>query len=198
MYNHNKAKQSKKRVHISWDILYITIFIAYNLYIVTILFINCCKLFYYLRRSVMRWYKWYKDQSGCFLEGCVLCLTLSYGVSFSFVLRKSVSVNNIMGNRMNGFSLNFPDMSDMRQETNWNISVMLRLTPWMQDRSFCFLDPWLLAIFCKNGWTDFRQIFMIYQTRHKKRLARLCRAWRLFRDFSPRRGGAAILIAKLR
>ena len=24
MYNHNKAQQSKNRVHISWDILYIT------------------------------------------------------------------------------------------------------------------------------------------------------------------------------
>ena len=25
MYNHNKAQQNKKRVHISWDILYISI-----------------------------------------------------------------------------------------------------------------------------------------------------------------------------
>ena len=24
MYNHNKAQQSKKRVHISWDILYVS------------------------------------------------------------------------------------------------------------------------------------------------------------------------------
>ena len=24
MYNHNKAQQSKNRVHISWDILYLT------------------------------------------------------------------------------------------------------------------------------------------------------------------------------
>ena len=27
MYNHNKAQQSKNRVHISWDILYLLIFI---------------------------------------------------------------------------------------------------------------------------------------------------------------------------
>ena len=28
MYNHNKAQQSKNRVHISWDILYV-IFVEY-------------------------------------------------------------------------------------------------------------------------------------------------------------------------
>ena len=29
MYNHNKAQQSKNRVHISWDILYITTQVCY-------------------------------------------------------------------------------------------------------------------------------------------------------------------------
>ena len=30
MYNHNKAQQSKNRVHISWDILYIYVFLIYS------------------------------------------------------------------------------------------------------------------------------------------------------------------------
>ena len=30
MYNHNKAQQSKNRVHISWDILYGAVWCRYN------------------------------------------------------------------------------------------------------------------------------------------------------------------------
>ena len=30
MYNHNKAQQSKNRVHISWDILYQALWVDYN------------------------------------------------------------------------------------------------------------------------------------------------------------------------
>ena len=36
MYNHNKAQQSKNRVHISWDILYVA-----HYAVVQILFLNC-------------------------------------------------------------------------------------------------------------------------------------------------------------
>ena len=41
MYNHNKAQQSKNRVHISWDILYIqkTIYYIYH-NVSNLLFIN--------------------------------------------------------------------------------------------------------------------------------------------------------------
>ena len=31
MYNHNKAQQSKNRVHISWDILYLLVNVAIEL-----------------------------------------------------------------------------------------------------------------------------------------------------------------------
>ena len=31
MYNHNKAQQSKNRVHFSWDILYISVQFIYSL-----------------------------------------------------------------------------------------------------------------------------------------------------------------------
>ena len=30
MYNHNKAQQSKDRVHISWDILYVQITVSFH------------------------------------------------------------------------------------------------------------------------------------------------------------------------
>ena len=38
---------------------------------------------------------------------------------------QSMSVNNIVETRMNGFQWNFQDKSDIRQETIWNIWGML-------------------------------------------------------------------------
>ena len=40
MYNHNKAQQSKNRVHIYWDILYNNIIIIIIIMIITINIIN--------------------------------------------------------------------------------------------------------------------------------------------------------------
>ena len=53
MYNHNKAQQSKNRVHISWDILYVA-------YVITGSFIDMIWLFCYinaiLNKTIISWY----------------------------------------------------------------------------------------------------------------------------------------------
>ena len=38
---------------------------------------------------------------------------------------------------------------------------------------YLFLDPCLLAVLWKTGWTDFHEIFLKRKARHKKQLARL-------------------------
>ena len=64
-----------------------------------------------------------------------------------------MSVCNITGKRMSGFSWNFQQRSDMRPATIYNIFGMLWLTSWIQGRFFFFnfLDPRLLVMLWKMG-----------------------------------------------
>ena len=66
-------------------------------------------------------------------------------------------VSNITGRRINGFAWNFRKRSHMRQGTICNIFGVLRLTSWIQDRFFSFLDPCFLVISLKIEWTDFKK-----------------------------------------
>ena len=52
---------------------------------------------------------------------------------FSTFQTESVPASNNMETRVEGFSRNFQDMSDMRQWTIWYILMMLRLTPGIKD-----------------------------------------------------------------
>ena len=55
----------------------------------------------------------------------------------------------------------------------WNIIGMLRLTPWIWDLFFYFLDPCLLVVLLmEKRLNGFSWIFMICQARHKKLLSR--------------------------
>ena len=75
---------------------------------------------------------------------------------FLFVcLSVCLSFSNITEKRTNGFSWNFQQKWVMRQATIWNVLGMCQLTPWIQDWFFCLLDPCLLVMLWKNGWTDF-------------------------------------------
>ena len=52
--------------------------------------------------------------------------------------RSGASVSNIAAKWMNRFLWTFQDMSTMTQGTIWNIFVMERLNPWIQDSFFYF------------------------------------------------------------
>ena len=56
--------------------------------------------------------------------------------SFNLCWFVRLSVSNIAGKRLKGFSWNFQDMSGMIHGTFWNILGMLRLTPWWQGFFF--------------------------------------------------------------
>ena len=84
------------------------------------------------------------------------------------VLRKSVSVTNITGKRMNGFSWNFQQRSDMRQGMIYNIFGMLRLTSWIHGRFFLLRGSVFVSNVMENEWTDFHEFFMKCQGRPKK------------------------------
>ena len=45
MYNHNKAQQSKNRVHISWDILYVFLTLVHRHLLTNNVTISCCSAF---------------------------------------------------------------------------------------------------------------------------------------------------------
>ena len=62
----------------------------------------------------------------------------------------SGSISHIVEKRVNGFSYNFQDESDIRQGTIWNVLEMLRLTPWTQGICFYFLHLCLLAALPKT------------------------------------------------
>ena len=74
--------------------------------------------------------------------------------------------------RLNGFSWNF-QKTDLTLGATWNIFGMLQLTPWILGRFIYFLDPWFFVILWKNRWTDFHEICMKCQARHKKLLTTL-------------------------
>ena len=69
--------------------------------------------------------------------------------------------------RLNGFSWNFLEKTDMTQGAIRNTFGMLRLTPWILGRFIYFLDPCLFVMSWKNEWTDFHEI--LWNFRHDTR-----------------------------
>ena len=60
--------------------------------------------------------------------------------------------------------MKFRQTFQLRQATNWNIFVILWLTPWTWDRFFYCLDLCLLVMLWKNRWTDFHIFHEISRT----------------------------------
>ena len=81
---------------------------------------------------------------------------------------ESMTLSSIAEKRLNGFSWNFQERTDLTQGASWNTFGMLRLTPWILGRFIYFMDPCLFVISWKKGWMDFQEIFMKRQARHKK------------------------------
>ena len=80
---------------------------------------------------------------------------------------QSMPLSSIAQKRLNGFSWNILEKTDMTQGAIWNTFGMLRLTPWILSRFIYFLDPCLFVILRKNGWTDFHEI--LWNVRHDTR-----------------------------
>ena len=76
---------------------------------------------------------------------------------------------SITGKHLNGFSWNFQRRLDIIQWSICNIFGVLRLTPWIPDRFFYFLESCLLRTSWKNG-CHFQDMSGITQ---EKKLARL-------------------------
>ena len=57
------------------------------------------------------------------------------------------------------------DNSDKRRGTIYDIFGMLRLNPWIRDR---FSGSMFISNIMDNRWTDFHEIFIMCQARHKK------------------------------
>ena len=77
-----------------------------------------------------------------------------------------LSISNITGKWLKGFSWNFQDTTNMTPSTVWNILGMFHLTPCIQELFFFVLffffhlsGPCLLATLQTNGSTDLHQIF---------------------------------------
>ena len=68
--------------------------------------------------------------AGVATENWIILVGRSVGL---YVLSVYLSICNIAGKRMNGFSWNYLDRSDMTQRTTRNICGMLRLPPWIHD-----------------------------------------------------------------
>ena len=89
--------------------------------------------------------RWHNKLSG----KTVSCLTRLFHSSHTW--HGIMSVTNITGKWMNGFSWNFQDRTAMTQRTDWNILRMLCLTPWIQGL-LLFLDPHLFFITFPTAW----------------------------------------------
>ena len=102
---------------------------------------DCVRSYFYHRRAAKVMFSYLMIfKSACL---CVFCL----------------SVSNITGKRVGGFSWNFHDMLGKIKGTIWKI--LMRLTPWIQGHFFYFLDLCLVPTLWDNRWMDIHEICRI-------------------------------------
>ena len=108
---------------------------------------------------------------------------------FLVFFRKSVSVIDIMEKTDERIFMNFSEKAGHETRNNVEHFRDVAVNPLNPGSIFIFSGSVFLVILWKNGWTDFHEIFMICQARHKKSLSGLTR---LFHGLPSRRGSVFV------